>query len=112
MKLTGKCREEFERWYRKEYLETNWDLNPFPWIALMVFYIDTVQEQWGVYLEFFDSVDINIISDRECIDFDNIEYGYYISLRSGHRFKEYCQTRKGSMIMAIEKADEIFNSSG
>ena len=62
MKLTGKCKEDFEKWFEPPLKENEKD----PWeIALygsMVaeFYSLTESMQYGVYVDFFDIVKINV----------------------------------------------------
>ena len=108
MKLTGKCKEEFEKWYRIEFKKRT-----LPYIAM--FYISDLSIQIGVYIDYFDSVGvyINIDSDwtkNECVmDI----YHYEISgepIWESSRSKELVMdTRTAARTDAIMKANEIRN---
>lgn len=49
MKLTGKCKEAFENWYSSQDL---WEIK--------YFYTLNINFRYGVYIDFFQSVGINI----------------------------------------------------
>ena len=110
MKLTGKCREDFEKWYVKN--------------SDSLYYIDVFKElpesmQYGVYVDFFDSVGINIdVCHNYILDGKNdniIVLGYYYELNAQPNIhvSQDCEdhkTRPESRAQAIEKANEIYNS--
>jgi hypothetical protein len=113
MKLTGKCREDFEKWFRPNV----------PFVDINVFNHRSTPEsmQYGVYVDFFDSVEINIdVCHNYILDgkIDNIiVLGYYYELNAQPNIhvSQDCEdhkTRPESRAQAIEKADEIYNSKG
>ena len=101
MKLTGKCKEDFEKWYLKhiilnsEKLISNTDVNYFNLL--------TESMQYGVYVDFFDSCDI---------DLDEIYKGEesIILNKVHHPFLKPKDYRTEARISAIEKANEIYNN--
>jgi hypothetical protein len=110
MKLTGKCREDFDKW-----MSTDFDLDENP-ITINASYEGDMEVyvsdnfdilpksmQYGVYVDFFDSVgiEINLIKSRNInyYQIDDIAYTYSYSLK----------TRPEARIKAIEKANEIYN---
>ena len=62
MKLTGKAKIEFEYWYINTYCaKFNFLMNLLMRVfGLSTFYMDTISEQWGVYVDFFDFKNIEI----------------------------------------------------
>ena len=113
MKLTGKCKEDFEKWYLEEYLkvkddDTNIVFMPKSWA--FIFYKKKPSEQYGVYVDFFDSVGIYTSieplydmqgTNRVCIYSLYLENNYYLQ----------CKNRKEAREQAILKANEIYNDS-
>ena len=108
MKLTEKCKEEFEKWYKDNYREYEC-YNCMDWDEFIP------SMQIGVYIDYFDSVGvyINIDSDwtkNECVmDI----YHYEISgepIWESSRSKELVMdTRTEARKAAIIKANEIRN---
>jgi len=105
MRLTGKAENEFFEWYRN----TDFKSRNQPGLALFYNYCDSMQ--YGVYLDFFDSVGIRIVID---MDFENevydkfalyIEYKKHCFCNYGMNFK----TRKEARTEGIENANEIYN---
>ena len=111
MKLTGKCKEDFEKWYLNEYLkvkddDTNIVFMPKSWT--FVFYKKNPSEQYGVYVDFFDSVNYNIgiiphWLNNNTVDRFDFEVKDCI-------YREYSVTRQEAREQAILKANEIYNS--
>lgn len=113
--LTGKCKENFEKWYR-ECQNRKEDIpslkSAMPW-----FYSLDFSMQYGVYVDFFDSVGIYLeltkfYDNWECeiwtqkedvmsIIFDSSTIG-----NSGKR-----KNRNEARTKAIEKANEIYNQN-
>ena len=102
MKVTGKCKEDFEKWRiskKDSYLKH-------------CFFEDLDDSmQYGVLIDFFDSVGIRILID---MDFGNevydkfvlyIEYKKHCFCNYGMNFK----TRQEARTEAIKKANEIYN---
>jgi len=102
MILTGKCKVDFEKWRiskKDSYLKH------------CFFEELEASMQYGVYIDFFDSVGIRLIID---MDFENevydkfalyIEYKKHCFCNYGMNFK----TRKEARAEAIKKANEIYN---
>ena len=107
MELTGKCKEDFEKWFILDfnnripaYLETKYaheDLKEFSTFN------DSMQ--YGVYVDFFDSVGIRL----ECIYDSYSSNEWYVGIN--------CISQKGSFKLrtdarteAIKKANEIYNN--
>jgi len=102
MNLTGKCKEAFEEWYIDFFADEDY---------LYDFYENHhPSEKYGVYVDFFDSKGIRI-SIRNIGD----SYWYVINhpnilgLKDRHESK--FTGRPETRSKAVEKADEIYNSS-
>ena len=103
MKLTDKAKRDFEKYYLKEYhglVKNKTTLK----LQLLVWYSLPLSKQYGVYVDFFDNVDIDIY----------IEIGKYGGLEPLIWYKKYyhletVSTRKQARIEAILKANEIYN---
>ena len=98
MKLTGKCKEDFEKWYDISDIEGTPES-----VEWFDFYDSSMQ--YGVYVDFFDSVDlsinITIYKEGKWYDVDiNDEW-----VGNGH-----AKTRQEAREQAILKANEIYNS--
>ena len=89
MKLTGKAKEDFEKWYLKEYRDA-WGME------LLWFDTTPFSMQYGVYVDFFD---FNNIWIQNGIIIANNKFYYY----GGN-------TRTEARQKAIEKANEIYNN--
>jgi len=105
MRLTGKAEKDFFEWYRN----TDFKSRNQPGLALFYNYFDSMQ--YGVYLDFFDSVGIRIVID---MDFENevydkfvlyIEYKKHCFCNYGMNFK----TRQEARTEGIKNANEIYN---
>jgi hypothetical protein len=96
MKLTGKCKEDFMKWYGGEVDKLNkskgyyYDIDYF-----------TNSMQYGVYVDFFNSEEIyiSIINDFEFIDI----------LINRDKFDVPTQKYTEAITIAIEEANEIYN---
>ena len=109
MRLTGKCKEDFCYWWVgnpkkiKGVSEAYYNGEKFESLPYSM--------QYGVYLDFFDSVGIRIVID---IDFENEVYdkfALYIEYKK-HSFCSYgmnFKTRQEARTEGIEKANEIYN---
>ena len=97
--LTGKTKEEFELWYSGAYGISSGRQKGFR-PHYEVFINQKLAFQWGVYLEFFDSVGIHIICSRGYFTIGNVEV-----------YEEGFNSRSEAQIEAIKKADEIFNKA-
>jgi hypothetical protein len=110
MKLTGKCKEDFEKWYLKTYHPNlNNNTNTFK-LYLLVFYSLEPSKQYGVYVDYFDNVNFTILISH---GFKNNKTVFMPSYEnsSGHNFdyNTYYETRHEARTSGIEKANEIYN---
>ena len=127
MKLTGKCREDFEKWFMSSDV---FNLNFLHLQNIQVFdrtkhfYKYPNSMQYGVYVDFFDSVDINITEIPHWekgikyfrIGLHILKGGFIDSLfirpkENRFKFVEFT-SRPQARNAAIEKANEIHNSKG
>ena len=94
MKLTGKCKEDFEKWVENPLREQVALRRRKEW-----FYTLTPSMKYGVFEDFFDSVKIDIdgIYDNEIYILDNM-------------YQDGENHRTEARIRAIEKANEIYNN--
>ena len=98
MELTGKCKEEFGNWLYKKYeLENRVEINRFNEYPEAM--------QYGVYVDFFDSVGFHI----EIMSIFHL-------LKTKWRFiplggNNMYNTRPEARASAINKANEIFNEN-
>ena len=102
MKLTGKAKEDFDKWYiSKNYiLDLTTDLSPHT----PVIGFDEIDDsmKYGVYEDWFDSVEIQL-----CVG----KFGYSVTTREEHINKKYnINTYNKSRTAAVEKANEIYNT--
>lgn len=101
--LTGKCKEDFEKWFRPNV--TLVDINIFNHRTT------PFSMQYGVYLEFFDSVGIDIKCDY-WINFNHIDNDkrYYRSwVNDDKASQQFTETRQEAQQQAIIKANTIYN---
>ena len=106
MELTGKCREEFEKWYFKDF-EFNEEINDFDRrITLSIFYTEKNSMQYGVYVDFFDSVELFIQIETRIFD---KEHPCYIYSKTVYNRVGCFNTRQEARTEAIKKADELRN---
>jgi len=107
--LIGKAKEQFEKWYLKEYTEMVFK------DGLGLTFRDLPQPmQWGVYQDWADSLDIDMFIEVEYVEKSNIlftftwsvfHYSVGIAEEIGH-----CETRQEARTAAIKKLDELINS--
>lgn len=68
MKLTGKCKTDFDKWrleiHKKEWVDKPKSKEGFEFYGYSAFYELPLSCQFGVYVDFFDSVGIDIIIGR------------------------------------------------
>lgn len=99
MMLTGKCKEDFEKWLINQYIES---YKIEEW-----FYSQSENMKYGVYVDFFDSVGIQIVINWENGDgfeFWVPEYGW----NTNH--EDFIPTREKARELSIEKANDIYNN--
>ena len=100
--VTDKTKEKFEEWYDENHYSISDKYTDFDYF--------TFSMQWGVYLEFFDSVGYCIseytFSEDKSFSCDVEDF----------KTKEFIdcgtfETRKEAQTEAIKKANELFNQS-
>ena len=112
MKLTGKCKEDFEKWYLKAIEDLREDYHGYnKSVIISKFYREIDSMQYGVLVDFFDENEIYISMDwygsirsdsnyfEADINNDFGEQGYF-------RFK----TRQEAREEAIKQANKIYNN--
>ena len=112
MKLTGKAKEEFEKWYDKMLIQFKKD-NPkkLSWMLLARYFDLPESMQFGVYQDFADSVGIEINIKKKIGGLFLIQINYngkrhhYLGVKNKHF------TRPEARTAAIEKFNEIFNNT-
>jgi hypothetical protein len=108
MKLTGKCKEEFEKWaINNNVLEMSLGMLVVRnGIVITSFYDHSKSMKYGVYVDFFDSVGlfIEIANDNQDIK----TFWVDINLDSADDDVEL-DTRPEARTIAIKKANNIYN---
>jgi hypothetical protein len=106
MKLTGKCKKEFEKWFRRINIKNNWLLNSF--------YKLPQSMQYGVFVDFFDSVGIHIqltpyfdSVTKVMLWFFTLENKRCVHLNS--HLENKAKTRPEARTKAIDKANKLLN---
>lgn len=122
MELTGKCKDDFEKWFLRNSDEdlSLLDIETRELIEsklLLYFYMMSDSAQFGVFQEFFDSVGIHIsdFADTTMLSKDepNFElWGYSVEIEwdYGHYESPQYKTRELSHINSIEKSNELYNN--
>lgn len=105
--LTDNCEKAFDKWYKVEFEKIN-----LPYIQ--GFEISDLSIQWGVYLEFFESVELKV----SVMHFPDGYYGYDIQEQSKEKSgwewiilweDERFKNRQEAQAAAIKKANELWN---
>ena len=96
MKLTDKCKVDFEKWY-----EPIGNINA---IRCYTFYELPNSMQYGVYVDYFDSVDI----DTEIVK--TLMGKFYILINDDRLNDDKFESRPEARTQVIEKANEIYNT--
>lgn len=118
MELTGKCKEDFKKWYRNSVeLPFGWNFNPSGGITVCPELRDFMNlppsMQYGVYVDFFDSVGIHLEIELKWPDPYPWGVNYTINgtkwLPCG--IPNHFETRDEARQKAIEKANEIYNQT-
>ena len=112
MILTGKCKVDFES-FMFNWLDENvaFDCESSKEEDLNHFYKFPQSMQYGVYLDFFNSLGIRIVID---MDFENEVYDKF-ALYIEYKENSFCsygmnfKTRQEARTAAIKKANEIYN---
>lgn len=95
MELTGKCKEDFEKWYRKEYHPSLKRDGTFKF-HMLVFNHLSDGKKYGVYVDFF-----SIICKERALDIiDSVRDYYYFDY-----------TLDEARSLAIEIENKIYNEN-
>jgi hypothetical protein len=107
MKLTGKCKEDFEKWwYSKFNPSIDGETHHFMVMIGDKFNALTDSMQYGVYVDFFDSVGIDIVDN-----IDSCANDFRYLSKVDFKCIDAHNTRPEARTAAIEKADEIHNKT-
>jgi hypothetical protein len=91
MQLTGKCKEDFKKWY------TNWMLLFLRKREIKTFYQQSILMQYGEYIDFFNT---SQYEGKPLFDYVfNIRYDLKIE----------SQTHNDLVRISIQKANELYN---
>ena len=111
--LTGKCKEDFEKWIITDFVRDNLDPNDTlsnPSFDSKLFYSMPFSMQWGVYLSWLDSLDYYMILTKE-------PHGFWSWVILHNEFvvewseqTDDIKTRQEAQQAAIQKANEIYNT--
>ena len=111
MKLTGKCKEDFNKWIQNEFEPNEQGITvnasyegDMEVYASENFNILPQSMQYGVYVDFFDSVVIYI--EDTVADYTTPKT--YLAWVNADIVKS-CKTRQEARTAAIEKANKIYN---
>lgn len=98
--LTGKCKEDFEKWL---ITEKPLDAHVEP---TSLYYLP-FSMQYGVYVDFFDSVNVELVVYVEV--FDDREFYWTVIEDGKDNVDGWADTRTEARKKAIKKANEIYN---
>ena len=99
MILTGKAKDDFEKWYIKKDVSEDEFYNIWEeWSSL------STSCKNAFYIDFFDSIEIYITSD-----YFELNKGFYSEILN-ENFEIVKPTRQEALTEAIKKANEIYNS--
>jgi hypothetical protein len=105
MKLTGKCKEDFEKWLEEKYEDIKVSMShQLMFSPYHHFHLLPQSMQYGVYVDFFDSVGGVLIHSIK-----PLRSGEWECLVNGRAV--IGETRQEARVKAIEKANEIYNES-
>jgi hypothetical protein len=114
MKLTGKCKQDFQNWYFNQEIFDDYYITYVPKKGMLDEFkcIDFKElpnsMQYGVYVDFFDSVGIYIQIETRIFD---KEHPCYIYSKTVYNRVGLFKSRQQARTAAIEKANEIHNSN-
>ncbi|MGK0446506.1 MAG: hypothetical protein ACJA2M_000275 [Polaribacter sp.] len=104
MKLTGECKVYFKRWYlKKEYCKLSISEYGEETVWKMFITMDN-SFKYGVLVDFFDSVGINVVDD-----IDSCANDFRYLSKVDFKYIDAHNTRPEARDAVIEKANEIHN---
>ena len=101
MKLHGYFKEDFEKWYLNIYLDFSKESEQTKKMMLLIFYKKKFTERYGVYVDFGDSVKLEI----DIMSMQGFGFEYYINQRHYGNKDSRHEAREQSII----KLQEIYN---
>ena len=106
MDVTGKCKAEFENWFKGSVYYLTHSIWDFEGLEPSM--------QYGVYVDFFDSVGIYVDIDSYRWNIEQTVFEWVIQDNNTnpnvyYETEQSCKTRHEARIKAIEKANEIIN---
>ena len=102
MELTGKCKEDFEKW-----LTATKDISHEHYVTWVKFDILSDSAKYGVYVNFFDSVGIKPDAYAKTSG-----YSYMIVLpNSKATLGRHFETSQEARVKVIKKANKIYNEN-
>ena len=114
MTLTGKAKEDFEKWYINQNYELDLTTDLSPHTPVIGF--DELDDpmKYGVFVDWFDSVGIEVNIKKVNV-LNRWMYLLKDMKRQGYHLNDYiknkrCETRQKARTAAIEKANEIYNT--
>lgn len=112
--MEGQCKKDFEKWMKETYKDVTVG-HPHDMVGCQslsdAFKYIPPSMQWGVIVDFFDSVGIYInIEWWQSTDlYPSKECNYFIVAIDHEEVADYLDTRQEARAAAIEKATEIYN---
>ena len=110
MKLTDKCKEAFEEWYIESFNEYGSgdmpSLNGIPY-ECRGFYNYAHAMQYGVFYQFFRSVNITITIEKDFVHTGSEVY--YYNVFPSNFLNNFEMTLTEAMSVAIDEANNSFN---
>mgnify|MGYP003638599106 CR=1 FL=1 len=103
MKLTGKAKEEFEKWYANNPAHHYHEATP----KQLEFGKIDVRCQWGVYQDFADSIGVHFQVEFH-YDIEN-EVNFYVSNVNGNLSRN--PTRQEARNASVDKLNELINEN-
>lgn len=123
MKLTGKCKTDFEKWYKAKQHKPNFLKDEWLDSCCAWFYSTILSDsmRYGVYVDFFVSkcIHINITHDTykdgvnilfQVFEYDNTSYDNWSDNSTGLYGDNGDYTLQEAREQAIIKANEIYNN--
>ena len=110
MELTGKCKEEFEKWFTDSDNHKGFDAEQIALdrrCRLNLFYQLYPSMRYGVLEDYFDSVGINIEITNDNKDIKT----FWIDINAKEIDSVELNSRPEARIAAIEKANELRNEA-
>ena len=100
MVLSGKCKKAFEK-----YLIEKWKKDSTSYYNIEHFKLLPFPMQYGVYVDFFDSLGIYI----EIMNYINLSWQWSVEADNISEYDTDCKTRSDARTEGIKKANEIHN---